>query len=105
MQPILPAQAGNPLRFYELLSLFFNLIAPLISNGRREMNLNNLKNIQVSSIHGRDLFLPRKFDIDNEIYIESVDGFVTALFDHMRRSGNMKDLDSKKVYEKSLKDE
>ena len=42
------------------------------------MNLNNLKNVQVSSIHGRDLFLPRKFDIDNEIYIESVDGFVTG---------------------------
>ena len=33
------------------------------------MNLNNLKNVQVSSIHGRDLFLPRKFDIDNDIYI------------------------------------
>ena len=70
------------------------------------MNLNNLKNVQVSSIHGRDLFLPRKFDIDTAIYIEAVDGFVTALFDYMRRGGgNMKDLDPKKVYEKSLKDE
>ena len=49
------------------------------------MNLNNLKNVQVSSIHGRDLFLPRKFDIDTAIYIEAVDGFVTALFDYMRR--------------------
>ena len=65
------------------------------------MNLNNLKNVQVSSIHGRDLFLPRKFDIDNGIYIESVDGFVTALFDYLRRGGNIKDLDLKKVYEKS----
>ena len=105
MQPTHLTQAGNPLRFYELLSLFFYLIVPLISNGRREMNLNNLKNVQVSSIHGRDLFLPRKFDIDNEIYIESVDGFVTALFDYMRRGGNVKDLDPKKVYEKVLKDE
>lgn len=69
------------------------------------MNLNNLKNVQVSSIHGRDLFLPRKFDIDNNIYIESASGFVTALFDYMRRGGNMKDLDPKKVYEKALKDE
>lgn len=69
------------------------------------MNLNNLKNVQVSSIHGRDLFLPRKFDIDNDIYVESVDVFVTALFYHMRRGGNMKDLDPKKVYEKALKDE
>ena len=105
MQPIYLTQAGNPLRFYELLSLFFHLIAPLIGNGRKEMNLNNLKNVQVSSIHGRDLFLLRKFDIDTAIYIESVDGFVTALFDYMRRGGNMKDLDPKKVYEKALKDE
>ena len=69
------------------------------------MNLNNIKNMQVSSIHGRDLFLPTKFDINNEIYIEAVDGFVTALFDYMRRGGDMKDLDLKKVYEKALKDE
>ena len=69
------------------------------------MNLNNLLNVQVSSIHGRDLFLPRTFNVDNEIYIESVDGFVTALFNHMRRGGDMKDLDPKKVYEKALKDE
>ena len=69
------------------------------------MNLNNLNNVQVSSIHGRDLCLPRTFDIDNEIYIESVDGFATALFDYLRRGGNMKDLDPKKVYEKAFKDE
>ena len=37
--------------------------------------------------------MPRKFDIDNEVYIESVDGFVTALFDYLRRGGGMKDLD------------
>ena len=85
--------------------MFFYLITPLISNGRKEINLNSLKNIQVSSIHGRDLFLPRKFDIDNEIYIESASGFVTALFDYMRRGGDMKDLDPKKVYERALKDE
>ena len=69
------------------------------------MNLNNFKNLQVSSIHGRDLFLPRKFNIDNEIYIEAVDGFVTALFDYMRHGGDMKNLDLKKVYEKAIKDE
>ena len=69
------------------------------------MNLNNLLNVQVSSMHGRDLFLPRKFDIDNKIYIESVDRFVTALFDYLRRGGDMRDLDPKKVYEKVLKDE
>ena len=68
------------------------------------MNLNNFKNVQVSSIHGRDLFLSMKFDIDNEIYIESVDGFVTALFDYLRRGGDMKDLDPKKVYAKAIKD-
>ena len=69
------------------------------------MNLNKLKNVQVSSLYGRDLFLPRRFDIDNDTYIESVDGFVTALFDYMRRGGDMKNLDPKKVYEKALKDE
>ena len=69
------------------------------------MNLNNLKNVGWPQSYWRNLRLPRKFYIDNDIYIESVDGFVTALFDYLRRGGNMKDLDPKKVYEKALKDE
>lgn len=69
------------------------------------MELNNIKNLQVCSIHGRDLVLPRKVDIDKQIYVEAADDIVTALFDYMRRGGDMKDLDPKKVYTKFLKND
>ena len=54
---------------------------------------------------GKTFIIKALYPDDNDIYIESVDGFVTALFDYMRRGGDIKDLDPKKVYEKALKDE